>query len=82
MGIFYFIATPVSLESGKYLFDPLDKTREFAVQGASMKNALQNFVKSSFFDKCMQTWNTTWIYEKSHKDGKIYSIPLYDYIEI
>lgn len=77
-----FIMTPWSVRNKEYLKDVFNQTLAYSAWGVSLKDALQQLYKSLEFDKYIHTNSTVWVYWKSYFNGKLFSIPEYEDVDI
>jgi len=76
-----FLITPWPVANRWNLCDPLKQTLELTLPGISFKGALQYLLKSLEFDKYFRFHTSVCVYGKSD-NGKLYSIPQYEDIEL
>ena len=77
-----FILAPWSVDNRWFVSDVLDQTLELSFHSTSFKDALQQLYKSFAFDKYIHANATVWVYWKSNFNGKLFSIPAYEDVDI
>lgn len=76
-----FLITPWPVANRWNLSDPLNQTLDVTIQGFPFKEALQYLLKSLEFDMYSRFHTSVCVYWKSD-NGKLYSIPQYEDIEL
>ena len=82
MSNYRFTLAPWSIDNSRFVSDALVQTLELSFHGTSFKDALQQLYKSFAFDKYIHANATVWVYWKSNFNGKLFSVPAYEDVDI